>query len=57
MIKAYGISRSRDKKGKIVKQELKDYTMCVHTMVGGGWETMAVLVLEVYEVDNGGIER
>lgn len=57
MIKAYGISRSRDKKGKIVKQELKDYTMCVHTMCGGGWETMAVLVMEVYETNDGGIER
>lgn len=32
----YGVSRSRDKKGKIVKRELKDYTMCIHASVGGG---------------------
>ena len=57
MIKAYGISRSRDKKGKIVKQELKDYTMCIHTMVGGGWETMQVLVMEVYDRDKEPAER
>lgn len=36
MTEAYGISRSRDKNGKIVKQDLKDYTMCIHTLVGGG---------------------
>lgn len=59
MINAYGISRTRDKKGKIIKQEPKDWTMCVHTMCGGGWETMAVLVLEVYgsEEDNVCLER
>lgn len=34
--KYYGVSRSRDKKGKIVKREFKDYTMCVHAQVGGG---------------------
>ena len=33
---AYGVSRSRDRKGKIVHQELKPYTMCIHTYVGGG---------------------
>ena len=32
---AYGVSRSRDRKGKIVHQELKPYTMCIHTFVGG----------------------
>lgn len=46
--KAYGLSRNRDKKGKIVKQTLKDYTMCIHANVGGGWKTMMVLVVEVY---------
>ena len=34
--KYYGVSRSRDKNGKIVKREFKDYTMCVHASVGGG---------------------
>lgn len=33
---AYGVSRSRDRKGKIVHQELKTYTMCIHANVGGG---------------------
>lgn len=51
MTDAYGISRTRDKKGVIIKQEPKPWTMCVHTMCGGGWETMAVLVLEVYDGD------
>jgi len=49
MKQAYGLSRSRDKKGKIVKRDLKPYTMCLHTCVGGGRETMWVLVVEVYE--------
>ena len=49
MRKVFGISRSRDRKGNIVKQEPIDHTMCIHTMVGGGYATMAVLVLEVYE--------
>ena len=35
-INKYGLSRSRDKKGKIVKREFKDYTMCIHASVGGG---------------------
>ena len=46
------MSRSRDKKGKIVKREFKDYIMCVHASVGGGRETMWVLVAEVYEEDD-----
>ena len=48
-IAAYGISRTRDKKGKIVKQDLRDWVNCVHTMAGNGWDTMEILVLEVYE--------
>ena len=37
-INKYGVSRSRDKKGRIVKREFKDYTMCIHASVGGGVE-------------------
>lgn len=50
----YGVSRSRDRKGKIIHQELKPYTMCVHTFVGGGYVSMAVLVAEVirYETED-----
>ena len=50
----YGVSRSRDRKGKIVHQELKPYTMCVHTFVGGGYQSMAVLVAEVVRYENQG---
>ena len=50
--KYYGVSRSRDKKGKIVKREFKDYTMCIHASVGGGRENMWVLVAEVCEEDD-----
>ncbi len=46
---AYGISRTRDKKGVIIKQTTLPWVNCIHTMVGGGYETMQVLVLEVYD--------
>ena len=45
----FGVSRSRDKNGKIVKREFKDYTMCIHAQVGAGRENMWVLIAEVYE--------
>lgn len=48
-MKIYGLSRSRDKKGAVVKQEPQDWVNCIHAQVGGGWETMLILVLEVYE--------
>lgn len=46
---AYGVSRTRDSKGVIVKRDLRDWVNCVHTMCGSGWETMEVLLLEVWE--------
>lgn len=46
----YGVSRSRDRKGKIVKP----YTMCIHANAGWGWETMQVLVMEKIEYENQG---
>lgn len=49
---AYGISRTRDKKGVIIKQTTLPWVNCIHTMVGGGYETMQVLVLEVYETSS-----
>lgn len=51
LTKAYGISRTRDERGNITKTELKPYTMCIHTNVGGGWDTMVVLIAEEYEGD------
>ena len=47
----YGLSRSRDKHGNIVKRNLNDVVNCIHTLVGSGWDTMQVLVVEVYEED------
>ena len=35
-MKAYGLSRSRDKKGKVIKRSLNPYVNCLHTQVGGG---------------------
>lgn len=46
---AYGVSRTRDKKGAIVKQTTLDWVNCLHASCGGGYETMQVLILEVYE--------
>jgi hypothetical protein len=48
LIEAYGVSRTRDKKGAIVKQTTLPWVNCIHTNVGGGWKTMEVLILEVY---------
>lgn len=50
-MKAYGVARTRSRKGKgeIEKVTLQPYTMCIHSLVGGGWDTMAVLVAEEYE--------
>ena len=48
-MKCYGLSRTRDCRGRIVKRDLRPYTMCLHTCVGGGRETMWVLVVELYD--------
>ena len=47
MREIYGVSRSRDKKGVIVKRNLNPFVNCIHTMVGGGYETMIVAVMEI----------
>ena len=49
MVDAYGISRTRDEKGVIIKQTTLPWVNCIHTNVGGGWKTMEILVLEVYD--------
>lgn len=46
---AYGVSRTRDRKGAIIKQTVLPWCNCIHCNVGGGWDTMQVLILEVYE--------
>lgn len=48
----YGLSRSRDEKGKVVSRSVNDYINCIHASVAGGYENMWVLVLEVYEDTN-----
>ena len=49
---AYGISRTRDKKGVIIKRDLREFVNCIHTMAGAGWETMEILVFVVYETED-----
>lgn len=49
-IAAYGISRSRDNKGKCLNNPINPYVNCIHTLVGGGWLGLAVLVLEEYDL-------
>lgn len=45
----FGLSRSRDKKGNVVKRNLNDYVNCIHTQVGTARENMEVYVIEIYE--------
>jgi hypothetical protein len=45
----YGLSRSRDKQGNVVKRSLNDYVNCLHTQVGSARDNMEVYVVEVYE--------
>lgn len=45
----YGLSRTRDAKGNIVKRNLMDCVNCVQASIGGGTESRQVLVVEVYE--------
>lgn len=45
--KIYGLSRSRDKHGNIVKRNLNDVVNCIHTNVGSGYKTMEILIVEV----------
>ena len=54
-IAAYGLSRNRDEKGVIVKRNANDYVNCIHSSAGGGYETMWILIIEVYELDEKGL--
>lgn len=51
MTEAYGLSRSRDAKGVIVKRTCNHFVNCIHTTVGHCYETMEVLIVEVYDED------
>lgn len=43
----YGLSRNRDKKGKVVKRNLNPYVNCIHTLVGTARDNMEIYVIEV----------
>ena len=43
----YGLSRSRDKHGNIVKRNINDVVNCIHTNAGSGYKTMEILIVEV----------
>ena len=49
MTECYGLSRSRDKKGKIVKRNCNHYVNCIHTLVENAFGNMEVLIVETYE--------
>lgn len=49
MKEIYGLSRNRDKKGKVVKRNLNPYVNCIHTLVGTARDNMEIYVIEVYE--------
>ena len=43
----YGLSRNRDKTGKVVKRNLNPYVNCLHTQVGTARDNMEVYVSEI----------
>ena len=49
MTEYYGLSRSIDKSGKIVKRNSNPYINCIHTLVENAYGTMEVLIVETYE--------
>lgn len=42
-----GVSRNRDKNGKVVKRNLNPYVNCIHTLTGHARDNMEVYVMEV----------
>lgn len=47
MKEIFGVSRNRDKKGKVVKRNLNPYVNCIHTLTGSARDNMEVYVMEV----------
>ena len=45
----YGLSRNRDRQGKVVKRNLNPYVNCIHTLTGSARGNMEIYVIEVYE--------
>lgn len=48
LIEAYGLSRNRDRTGKVVSRHLNEYVNCIHTQVGGARDNMEIYVVEVW---------
>lgn len=51
--KIYGLSRSRDKHGNIVRRRLMDWVNCIQASVNGGTESRQVLIVEVEDEQDG----
>lgn len=47
MSEAYGLSRTRDGRGRIVRRSINPYANCINCSAGGG--TMGVFIIEVYD--------
>lgn len=43
----YGLSRTRDRKGKVIKRNLNPYVNCIHTLVGTARDNMEIYVIEI----------
>lgn len=43
----YGLSRNRDRNGKVVKRNLNPYVNCIHTLTGSARDNMEIYVIEV----------
>lgn len=49
MKNVYGLSRSRDHQGNVVKRSLNPFVNCLHTQVGSARDNMEVYVIEIME--------
>lgn len=47
MKEIFGVSRNRDKQGRVIKRNLNPYVNCIHTLVGHARDNMEVYVMEV----------
>ena len=50
MREIFGLSRSRDRKGIVVKRNLNPFVNCLHTQVGNARDNMECYVIECYYV-------
>lgn len=57
MKRIFGLSRVRDEKGVIVKRRINPWVNCIHTLVGAGYETMQVLILEYTDEEDSDVDE